>query len=1128
MTTNSSSPSFSFSRNTSYDDNDDDDDDHDHDHDLGVMMKKKNTSTEEEKSQRHGSVKTWNDPMNVKRRTINTVSEQYNDGQTDNLRVRCNSNSSSSSKSQRQLSNTASTRVKPVSTNMATARPDPPTIPPDEHPQEPPPLKSSTRQEFFKPKDSNQIDEDEEDLMVAQARALALNAEKQLARQKKSKATGLNMLMIHNSEREELPLGDIEQRKLIEAKLEQQKKSKLDPLASINHTLKPLAGLADVRNKFEGFIQEQQQKLEESLSHFEIGKANNASSVGNSNTTASAQSSPTNRVVKETRMSQDISNVNVSPKAQQQAGGRCVDMPTPTLCSIVYKKRSGYGKYSAKNAWERRRMDLVGTTLRYFATPTEHENSTKGGEATTSLSMIPSGDETLLVSSESPMITAHSQNIHDSHTVSKPKKDIRFLWEQAKENITKTTENFATSLSQNSHNLDPNAPRGTIDLIKENAIVAAMSVSRSAVDYPSNAMSINMGAAKSSVFSSVMTPTPFGICIVVKNEVKWKICFDTQREQMQWLALLTEIIIRHNVDMYNEGLILSRSRRGISGGHVVGTTTGAGGGTSDDSGDGKTANLKESVKNIAIANAVDDIVQGPPGGSDNSLWQMDQKYAMSNWFNLAKSASNTETIATEESVSMDENSNKTGNGAGGDTKTKNSLTMSITKSPVRIVYQVVNDGAMSGPSLSLTGTNVLVVSCIFNIFLKIAYSLESIWRFWFCVLIANTVFWLLTVNDNIKGEDQEYISFLTSFLESRFWNDLSSKYSNVKGVGVNKGGVSKSDDARIEVRVPVVKEGFKPIAGSTTKRVRDESDSLSINGERFISWCVLPSEDVLVRSHGYLKTKKKVPSPPALYEIIGCDVLNSRFRLSNISSLVQLPKMGVDESEEEKTWNSPDVFSVSLAVPTEEPSMTRPSTDGEGFSVIVYYKMKKETRDILKRVTAPGYTSLSDDKTEIDPQRSVVNAVKLWEDWCSEAPCDEKMQARFKFIPNVHNPKEVGLPSYIAKYCGKPVLIKRANVTGFLSAHPDINAMEFGISLHPFPYLAKKAMAYLKSSAFPKAILSLSYVIEGRSDTELPEVLIGDALKLLYPDPDLACDCDAFLSGVSKSSIRANESANLS
>jgi hypothetical protein len=113
----------------------------------------------------------------------------------------------------------------------------------------------------------------------------------------------------------------------------------------------------------------------------------------------------------------------------------------------------------------------------------------------------------------------------------------------------------------------------------------------------------------------------------------------------------------------------------------------------------------------------------------------------------------------------------------------------------------------------------------------------------------------------------------------------------------------------------------------------------------------------------------------------------------------------------------------------------------------------------------------------------------------------------------------VGLPSYISKYCGKPVLIKRVNVTGFLSNHPELNAMEFDITLHPFPYLAKKAMSYLYDNIFAKAVISLSYVIEGRDDDELPEALVGDGVKLLRPDPELTVKALNLFDGTSKRSF---------
>ena len=46
------------------------------------------------------------------------------------------------------------------------------------------------------------------------------------------------------------------------------------------------------------------------------------------------------------------------------------------------------------------------------------------------------------------------------------------------------------------------------------------------------------------------------------------------------------------------------------------------------------------------------------------------------------------------------------------------------------------------------------------------------------------------------------------------------------------------------------------------------------------------------------------------------------------------------DDEVEKTWNSPDVFIISLAVPTKEPSMTRPTTDGEGVNFVLSFKDK--------------------------------------------------------------------------------------------------------------------------------------------------------------------------------------------
>ena len=80
------------------------------------------------------------------------------------------------------------------------------------------------------------------------------------------------------------------------------------------------------------------------------------------------------------------------------------------------------------------------------------------------------------------------------------------------------------------------------------------------------------------------------------------------------------------------------------------------------------------------------------------------------------------------------------------------------------------------------------------------------------------------------------------------------------------------------------------------------------------------------------------------------------------------------------------------------------------------------------------------------------------------------------------------------------MLIKRNQATGFFHDYPDQNAMEFDISLHPFPYLFKQGTSYIKDNYFDEAIGTFGFVIEGRNDEELPEVVIG-ALQLRHPSP---------------------------
>lgn len=322
----------------------------------------------------------------------------------------------------------------------------------------------------------------------------------------------------------------------------------------------------------------------------------------------------------------------------------------------------------------------------------------------------------------------------------------------------------------------------------------------------------------------------------------------------------------------------------------------------------------------------------------------------------------------------------------------------------------------------------------------------------------------------------------------------------------------KSVDVTTEEEIPAAlsssDKSFKPIAGSTTIKV----SSIVKNTELDMPcWLPISSSTIDVRSHGYLTTKKKIPCPGELYECIAVDCFSSNTRFPDIATRVKLPDVTFDDNDSPKTWRSPDIFIASLAIPTEAPRFGQSTDDGPGVTFVGYFRMKEETRAILRRVTAPGYNSSTDEsESDIDVQKRIVNGVRLWEEYCTRAPSDPTFQARFKLIPSA-NLEEMGIPAYISKYSGKPVLIKRNQVTGFFTDYPSLNAMSFEISFHPFPYLFKQGMSYLKDY-FDNAIGTFGFVIEGRNDDELPEVMIG-VMKGCYAGPRLICRGEEFFSG---------------
>ena len=705
------------------------------------------------------------------------------------------------------------------------------------------------------------------------------------------------------------------------------------------------------------------------------------------------------------------------------------------LTAIVWKRRSGLGKLSL-HAWERRRVVLRGSIVEYYKTEKEEQRV------------------------DDPL----GLLLDDGGKPDSESKNTKISWlETAAANLEKAKANVNSSLAMLKNpndNLDPNAPRGVLDLVKERATVAAATG--------------HSGA-----------PTPFAISIKVRGETKWKFCHDSHSEQMEWLAALTDVVVMCSVDSYNTQLLLIADPT-----HV------------DTSVFGNTVHRPPEE------------TDGTAAAGGHRLWEL-QEYAVSS---RKVQVEDDEGESEVEESEVDESEVNEDDMIVGAIKSRNLINLELITPTASSASETLVAPAAEvniGPTVTIRENDLYICVVIINVAMVYSHaSSTTASNFWYIVTFANLGLWVLIAKEGKKKAVEQVPSQGI---------DTATATTPAKAPTPSAATVTRRTTKReaFSVAVPpskpsqntAVASTFKPNAGSTTVEIHNPTDVPEKDGHIFAAWRK-PTPDLMIRSNGYMTNgKKKVPSPGTLYNVLCSDIFESQNRYPDMAPRVQLPTVTFDDDDQPKTWRAPDIFVISVSLPTDPPKLTKATDDGGGYTITIYMGMAQETRNILRRITADDYDP-SKEPSNGDIQKSKINAVKLFEEWCRRAPNDSKFMSRFKLVPNAQNLKEIGMPAWITKYNGKPVLIKRPGQTGFLYQHPELSCIEFDISLHPFPYLAKQAICYMKENFFKKVLVTFGFVIEGRADDELPECLIG-LMQLCYPDPLYAIQAEDVFAGTS-------------
>mmetsp|Transcript_25439 Transcript_25439/g.31288 ORF Transcript_25439/g.31288 Transcript_25439/m.31288 type:complete len:890 (+) Transcript_25439:116-2785(+) len=644
------------------------------------------------------------------------------------------------------------------------------------------------------------------------------------------------------------------------------------------------------------------------------------------------------------------------------------------LSAICWKRRGGLGKHST-NAWEKRKIVLQGTKVIYFSDDSNDKD---------------------------PESKCEELQDKTSHL----KKSSAWLWEQAAEKALADIR--AVTIGE----IDSKEPRGVLDVLRDDGNVWC---------------SRGHGGA----------PTPF--CLSIRNsETKWKICFKTHHEQMEWMVKLSNLMVQHSIKKHEK-------ENGDYSWKMIGSMT-----------------YTQNPKQPDIA-GVDRLAKGGTSPATNTTI---------NENTLENNTNNSEA-----------SKNVTNNSPDSEKKSQWAL---MGNNLFSVVF-FANWGILF--SNSFLGSLLMVVMVDFFTYLCIEKGR--------CELKQNIV--------------------ISKGLSKKNGNCFHEKSINKRNgelryelCGLKRPLPKHGDEHSVSTSsaVPVV-EVRKTVAGSSTMKILKEDDvKTNKNGVKMNCWKNAPASVLQVRSFGYLTHRKKMASPSSLYECVAIDIVTSSKRIPFIGSKVELPKVNFSDDPGEKTWCSPDVFVVSVGIPTEAPKFTRSTVDGAGVNFSVYFTMREETRMILKRVTDPYYSDQPvNDESWSESVAEKVNGVRLFEEWCKRSADEPAFRGRFKLVPNALNLSDIGVPKLIDGYNSKPVLIKRADVTGFFYQQPGL--VEFDINLHAFPYIAKQAFNYLSETYFCQILSNVGFVIEGRDDDELPEVVIG-ACYLSCPDLKLAPHANDF------------------